>query len=76
MSSCPYQITDFHYECIFYFTDLIRKREKRQKRATANDELCEDFDYEINPDPDDQQFEEKIAQKEKEMANAIKAEKS
>ena len=73
MSSCPYQITDFHYECIFDFTDLIRKREKRQKRQQIQDDMREEFGYEINPDPDDQQFEEKIAEKEKEMTNAIKA---
>merc|ERR1712062_337107 len=52
--------------------EKLAKREQ-QKRQQILDELREEFGYEINPD--DQQFAEKIAEKEKEMAKAIKAER-
>ena len=52
--------------------NVFAERE-RQKRQQILDELREEFGYEINPD--DQQFAEKIAEKEKEMAKAIKAER-
>merc|ERR1711862_877580 len=52
--------------------NVFAERE-RQKRQQILDELREEFGYEVNPD--DQQFAEKIAEKEKEMAKAIKAER-
>ena len=52
--------------------NVFAERE-RQKRQQILDELRDEFGYEINPN--DQQFAEKIAEKEKEMAKAIKAER-